>query len=285
MALTLDDGAVVVGEAFARWDQRLWWDAADRDWVAVFDPAGWDTVPDDHSVELIPLDRVAAQADVPLDVGTASWADTLYDRGVTIDANPLPQRAFVIMGNEGYHLEEDGYGDFAWDLVVTDDTGARYTGLGATVDDFLVWEQPVTLPTDGIVVEVVRDAPDHPVGSYPPGAVNNLVGVWLGGQVYLYLLHFRQDSIPLDIQPGDALRAGTFLGLVGNSGVTLEPHLHLTLMYYDLAPLAPEPARTWSVPGEWTDLWVAEGPTEAGELRARASPTTGQWIHDGSSVH
>ena len=188
----------------------------------------------------------------------------------------------MIMGNEGYHLEEDGYGNFAWDLVLTDDKGARYTGFGADNEDYRVWGADVVLPTGGTVVEVVRDAPDNGPGSYPADAVNNMVGIWLGGQYYLYLLHFQQYSIPASVRVGAELPAGSFVGKVGNAGVSLEPHLHMTLMYYDMDPAGSSGSiRTWSIPGEWRSMWSADSPTGPATLHDWLVPGTGQWIDDG----
>jgi len=132
----------------------------------------------------------------------------------------------------------------------------------------------------GVVVEVVRDAPDNLPGAYPDDAVNNMVGVWLGGQVYLYLLHFQQGSIPASLRPGVALEQGAFLGLVGNSGVTLEPHLHMTALYYDVAPVGSGEVRTWSVPIEWEDVYLSATVEGPGELSPWATPGTGLWIDD-----
>jgi hypothetical protein len=280
MAYTLADGTRVQGEVIATYDHRLWWDESEQTSWAVFDPEGWALYPDDVSLRFVSSLDVASS--VAVDLGEASpWFDVLEREACVIAAMPLSGPAQVIMGNEGYHLEEDGYGDFAWDLVQTDDAGRRFTGSGTQNEHFLVWGEPVTLPLPGVVVEVVRDAPDNRPGAYPEGAVNNMVGVWIGGQVYLYLLHFQQGSIPVTVQVGEVLPAGAFLGRVGNSGVSLEPHLHLTALYYDLAPVgASGEVRTWSVPIQWAGLWQSETVDGPGEWHERLVPATGRWIDD-----
>ena len=80
-------------------------------------------------------------------------------------------------------LEEDGFGDFAWDLTYTDPAGGTqvYKGTGLANTDYFIWDAEVLLPTGGTVVEVERGAPDNTPGSYPPTATNNLVGVHLFG--------------------------------------------------------------------------------------------------------
>jgi hypothetical protein len=119
--------------------------------------------------------------------------------------------------------------------------------------------------------------------------VNNRVGVWLGGAYYLYLLHFRPGTIPTSargtcepvvpgvrcVDVGASLPAGTYLGRVGNSGVTYEPHLHVTLYFYDAAD---GPARSWSVPSEFADVWTAQDPSQGASFASWGVPQTGQWI-------
>ncbi|MEL6177747.1 MAG: hypothetical protein AAFS10_02290 [Myxococcota bacterium] len=91
----------------------------------------------------------------------------------------------------------------------------------------------------------------------------------------MYLLHLREGSIPDDIEPGQILQAGTFVGRVGNSGVTLEPHLHMTAFWYDAA--AEEP-RYWSVPMEFADIYVSPGPEGPGIFYDYIDPPGRSWI-------
>lgn len=276
---TLLDGTVVEGEPIAAYDQRLWWHPAEEQTTALFDPAGWALYPDDTSLRFVPSSQVRAWEE--LDLGAApGWRDWLSSRGLLVERLPLDEEALVIMGNEGYHLDEDGYGDFAWDLVLTDAEGRRFTGSGAANADYRIWGAPVRSPVSGLVVEVVRDAPDNLPGAWPEGAENNLVGIWLQGQLYLYLLHFQQGSVPPAITPGAWVSVGDLLGRVGNSGVSLEPHLHLTALYYDLHPLTGGGVRTWSVPIAWAGQWVSTSPGGPGDWTEDFLPATGTWLRD-----
>jgi len=272
--IILTTGAVVEGERIGEYDMSIWWnDAEDDSTIAVFDPAAWADYPDDDSVRFIRESDVHTVEAISLN--GASYMDFLNERDIAINGSPLAGVSWVIMGNDGYHREEDGYGNYAWDLVKTDQLGARYTGYGIANTDFLVWDEAVTLPVAGEVVEVVRDAPDNTPGSYAPDAVNNLVGVWLGGHHYLYFLHFRQDTIPAEVQVGAVLDAGAYLGDVGNSGVTLEPHLHIAALYWDDS--RPGEERMWSVPIQWKDVWTA-GQTTGATQSDFATPQSFDWL-------
>ena len=61
------------------------------------------------------------------------------------------------------------------------------------------------------------------------------------GDFFVILAHLRQGSIA--VATGDKVRTGAFLGQMGNSGNTSEPHLHLHAQrgLPAEAPLAGEP--------------------------------------------
>jgi len=66
--------------------------------------------------------------------------------------------------------------------------------------------------------------------------------------------------------------AGVELGRIGNSGTSLEPHLHLALLHWDRAR-----ARFWSVPVDFLDVHAATGATGSSP-HARYAPLGGAWI-------
>ena len=51
--------------------------------------------------------------------------------------------------------------------------------------------------------------------------------------------------MPEDLQQGQFLEVGTFLGQAGNSGTTFTPHVHLVFGFFD------QNGRYWSTPIEW----------------------------------
>jgi len=273
-AVSTDETAAGPGELIATYDHRRWWvEPADLVTSAWFDPRRFDAFPFDRSFQ---FEAEPTGKSPGVGTGRAVYLDFLRREGLTIPQLPLNGRSFILQGNSGYHLREGGFGDFAWDLSRTDDGGRRFQGFGSANEDYFVWDEPVTLPLSGYVAEIVRDRPDNPPGTIL-GAQANLIGIRLTGFYYLYLLHLRQDSIPAELQVGDWLPAGTFVGRVGSSGVALEPHLHLTLMWLDRYGAEP---RLWSVPTLFEGLWVTPDLGLSPRFFPELVPPTGSWVSE-----
>ncbi|NYI05750.1 peptidoglycan DD-metalloendopeptidase family protein [Allostreptomyces psammosilenae] len=157
-------------------------------------------------------------------------------------ASPLRGGRFAIAQGGGpavnrnadpaYRTTADRAVRYACDLVELG-SGPRFRGsrarglMPAGNDRYAVFQRPVHSPCDGTVVSVVDDVRDH-----VPGAVDaarpagNHVAVDTG-RVLLVLAHLRRGSITVRV--GDRVTAGQQLGLVGNSGNTTEPALHVHL--------------------------------------------------------
>jgi len=127
-------------------------------------------------------------------------------------------------------------------------------------ESWVMWGAEVRAMSDGEVVACVRGAPDndpyiidgdtdvdirdhHQVAKYPGG---NFVWIRTGSETQVYA-HLQQNSIPYKLcphndnkeyrvanpfidAPGDVkyqVHAGDYLGLVGNSGNTSNPHTHV----------------------------------------------------------
>jgi murein DD-endopeptidase MepM/ murein hydrolase activator NlpD len=116
---------------------------------------------------------------------------------------------------------------WAYDLLVTRD-GSSHKGGGSALTDYYAYGLPVRAPADGRVV-VGRDGePDVGPGRTRrgQGAGNHVVIEVAPGQ-YLFIAHLRPGS--LVVSAGQRVTAGDIVGIVGNSGHTTEPHVHLHL--------------------------------------------------------
>ena len=96
-----------------------------------------------------------------------------------------------------------------------------------------IWEAPVYAPAPGTVERLRNDIPDNPLG------ISNFAEMWgnhvvirLDAGGWAMLAHLRQGSVATYI--GAHVDPSIYVGLVGNSGRSPTPHLHLH------AQIAPE---------------------------------------------
>jgi peptidase M23-like protein len=82
---------------------------------------------------------------------------------------------------------------------------------------------PVFAVLDGVVVDAHDGEPDMQT-AWNQGNRANYVVIDHGGGYFGYYLHFRRDSVA--VSPGQAVTAGTQIGLTGSSGFSDWPHLH-----------------------------------------------------------
>ena len=115
---------------------------------------------------------------------------------------------------------------FALDLVRLEDGRIFSGGTGnAAVHG---WEEPLRAPADGTVVTARDGMEDSQGASFvtdPGDAAGNVIVVELETGHFVVLAHLRNGT--LRVREGDRVRKGDPLALVGNSGNTTLPHLHL----------------------------------------------------------
>ncbi len=165
-------------------------------------------------------------------------------------------------GEFWYQGDNHGYGSnhgnsrsqrFAYDLKVARYTGTSWTHLrapkytgevvdGSKNDHFSVWGTPVYAVASGTIIQGYRLRKDNSapgVKDAGPGGGGN--GFWIlhepgnsktGG--YMLYAHMMAGSVPFWLVPvegggGVQVQKGQFLGLVGNSGNSTGPHLHIHL--------------------------------------------------------
>lgn len=150
---------------------------------------------------------------------------------------PRPREPFALkLPVDGQWLISQGpYGaishrnQWAYDLLRVDRNGYQSAPKHSNKNaDHHAWGQPVFAPIGGRVVYLRSGIEDLPAGKRPAGNLAcNQVSIDAGQGIGLNLLHFREDSVLL--RPGERVTAGQRVGLVGNSGYSLAPHLHVAL--------------------------------------------------------
>lgn len=115
---------------------------------------------------------------------------------------------------------------YAVDLLKLGAFGMRASGvLPSDPARYAIYGDPVYAPCSGTVVQSEDDAPDmpppQPDRTRMPG---NHVLLDCGG-AHVLLAHLKPGT--LRARPRQFMEAGAFIGLVGNSGNSNEPHLHV----------------------------------------------------------
>lgn len=89
----------------------------------------------------------------------------------------------------------------------------------------MIFGDTIHSPCPGEVIEIQDGVPDHEPFEYDSdsGGGNQVVLDCDGLEVAL--LHMMEGSVR--VEPGDRLAAGDPLGRVGNSGFSVQPHLHV----------------------------------------------------------
>jgi murein DD-endopeptidase MepM/ murein hydrolase activator NlpD len=139
-------------------------------------------------------------------------------------ANRLLNFHFLTLNGERYRpFRGQSYGV---DVMKLDWWGLRARGIAPSDPAaYAIWGEPVYAPCAGTVIEAVDGRPDMRPPTvdreYLPG--NNVLLDC--GRVWVLLAHFQNGSV--QVRSGDTVTAGQWLGRVGNSGNTGEPHLHV----------------------------------------------------------
>jgi murein DD-endopeptidase len=124
---------------------------------------------------------------------------------------------------------------FAIDYVKMDESGRRFVGDSLKNESYYAEGNDALAVADGIVVSVKDGIPENipgPASRAVPITLEtvggNFVILDIGQQRYAFYAHLKPGS--LRVRPGDRVRKGQVVGLVGNSGNSTEPHLHFHLM-------------------------------------------------------
>lgn len=145
-----------------------------------------------------------------------------------------------------------GHPKLAYEFLAVDEEKSPYHGVSLfrhivstiSVDSTLAWNQPVLAVMEGTVVAVSDGLPDRqqlcmakdlfrlmcfgPKPLPPFSALGGNYVILNCGEVFPLYAHLQNGSVL--VRPGDIVEPGDVLGRVGNSGASLQPHLHFQVM-------------------------------------------------------
>lgn len=119
---------------------------------------------------------------------------------------------------------------YAVDWEQIDAQGRIYVGPKQDPNSYAIYGDEVYAVADGRVATVVEGLPDQVPGTFPENlplaeADGNSVILDVGGGNYVLFAHLKPGSVR--VTEGQRVRRGDVIGLVGNSGNSVAPHLHL----------------------------------------------------------
>jgi hypothetical protein len=124
---------------------------------------------------------------------------------------------------------------FAIDWVKVGPNGDSRRHATKTPDDYWGWGEPVLAVADGEITQVVDGLADNALGTSPPITLDNIAGnhvvLRIAPDRYVTYAHLQNGSIKA--RPHQQIHAGDVLALLGNSGNTTGPHLHLQVTDID----------------------------------------------------
>lgn len=131
---------------------------------------------------------------------------------------------------------------FAVDWEQLDANGRIYSGPKEKLESYTIFGKPALAVADATVVSITDGAPEQVPGKFPTNisleqADGNSVILDLGllGGRHRYALYAHLQPGSLKVKAGDHVTTGQVLGLVGNTGNSLAPHLHFQVMDGPLA--------------------------------------------------
>ena len=131
-----------------------------------------------------------------------------------------------------YHMNytqwrESGYAEgmqYAVDLLKINKAGFFSSGIHPRdAEKYEIFGETVYSPCDGVVYDVSKSSKDLVPFSRPVDYGNRVV--IKVDDIYILMVHLKEGS--MEVKIGDKVTAGQPIAKVGNSGMTLYPHLHI----------------------------------------------------------
>lgn len=122
---------------------------------------------------------------------------------------------------------------YAIDYEKIDAQGRIYVGDRVDPSSYTIYGDEALAAADGTVVASMNDLPEQTPGTFPENipldeADGNFVVIDLGDDFFANYAHLQPGSVR--VRAGDHVDRGDVLGLIGNSGNSVAPHLHFHVM-------------------------------------------------------
>jgi murein DD-endopeptidase MepM/ murein hydrolase activator NlpD len=148
----------------------------------------------------------------------------------TVLGFPFKGDFYVVQGNGGSVSHQKGTrNEYAWDFVVMK-KGQMFKSASHKNENYYAWGQPVLMPAHGRIVETRFDEQDHPPLTTKLNRANYVIIEHEDGE-YSLIYHLRNGSVK--VNPGDELNYGAEAANVGDTGVSMFPHIHFELVRRD----------------------------------------------------
>jgi murein DD-endopeptidase MepM/ murein hydrolase activator NlpD len=150
---------------------------------------------------------------------------------------------------------------FAIDWIRSGPDGRTFDGDPNNVKSYRAYGQELLAVVDGVIASTKDGIPDNLPGAHravpigPDTIAGNYVVLDVGGGRFAFYGHVLPGS--LRVKPGEKVRRGHVLGLVGNSGNSDEPHLHFhvgdlpSLLEAEGLPYVIDSFETMTAPSVW----------------------------------
>jgi hypothetical protein len=102
-----------------------------------------------------------------------------------------------------------------------------HLGDGTKNEDHHSWSKPVLAPVSATVVFVEKSIADHPPGepTTDGNPLGNHIVLQAAADEFVFLAHLQHGSVSIKV--GDRVEAGQPIGAAGNSGHSVDPHIHM----------------------------------------------------------
>ena len=137
---------------------------------------------------------------------------------------------FVFQGGKGLPTNIFHYGlrgaVYAMDIIKLNGAGNRAKHIfSRDLEDYEIFNDTLYSPCSGVVRQAVADNPDNipPNRKRGPHNTNNVLIAT--DSFYVFMGHLKHNCV--FVHEGDSVQVGQPLACIGNSGFSLEPHLHI----------------------------------------------------------